>query len=93
MDFMVAAANFTGVVANFDKYLVDKTHMIYPEQEYNIIQDVCLAQASFGMYSTHSSILWTIAIAVYMSTGWSWVENWSLGRPPMHSTVSAMGFP
>ena len=66
MDFMVAAANFTGVVANFDKYLVDETHKIYSEQEYNITQDICLAQASFGMYGTHSSILWTIAIAVYV---------------------------
>ena len=66
MDFMVAAANFTGVVANFDKYLVDETHIVYSERKYNIVQDLCLTQASFAMYGTHSSILWTIAIAVYI---------------------------
>ena len=66
MDFMVAAANFTGVVANFDQYLVDKTHIKYPEPTYNVVEHVCVAQASFAMYGTHSSILWTIAIAVYI---------------------------
>ena len=66
MDFMVAAANFTGVVANFDNYLVDETHIVYSNWTYNIVHNLCLTQASFAVYGTVSSILWTIAIAVYI---------------------------
>ena len=58
MDFMVAAANFVGVVVNFDQYLSD-THD-------NIVHTLCVTQASFAMYGTLASILWTIAIAAYI---------------------------
>ena len=55
MDFMVAAANFTGVVANFDKYLVDETHKIYSEQEYNITQD----------YMSCTGIIWDVRYTLF----------------------------
>ena len=66
MDFMVAAANFVGVTVNFDQYLSDTKHQYYSERTYNIVNTVCKVQASFAMYGTESSILWTIAISVYI---------------------------
>ena len=66
MDFMVAAANFVGVAVNFDQYLSDTKHQYYSERTYNVVDTVCKVQASFAMYGTESSILWTIAIAVYI---------------------------
>ena len=66
MDFMVATANFVGVVVNFDQYLLDTHHVQYSERTYNIVNTLCVTQASFALYGTESSILWTIAIAVYI---------------------------
>ena len=66
MDFMVATANFVGVVVNFDQYLSDTNHKQYSERTYNIVNTVCVTQASFAMYGTLASILWTIAIAAYI---------------------------
>lgn len=63
MDFMAAAANFAGILANFDKYL-SRTDL--PEAKYNAINNLCIAQASFAMYGTESSVLWTICMAVYI---------------------------
>ena len=59
MDFMVAAANFVGVVVNFDQYASDMNHN-------NIAYILCVTQASFAMYGTLASILWTNAIAAYI---------------------------
>ena len=66
MDFMVATANFVGVTVNFDQYLSDTKHHYYSERTYNVVNILCKTQASFAMYGTESSILWTIAIAVYI---------------------------
>ena len=63
MDFMVATANFVGVVVNFDQYLANKQ---YSGRTYDIVHALCVTQASFAMYGTLASILWTIAIAVYI---------------------------
>ncbi len=56
MDFMAAAANFIGVVTDFSKY----------ENSGSVEGYVCLIQASFAMYGTLSSVLWTICVAVYV---------------------------
>ena len=61
MDFMVATANFVGVVVNFDQYAPER----YSNHSY-IVDCLCVTQASFAMYGTLGSILWTIAIAVYI---------------------------
>ena len=57
MDFMAAAANFFGVVTNFSKYNNGTD---------SVEGYVCLIQASFAMYGTLSSVLWTICVAVYV---------------------------
>ena len=57
MDFVAASANFAGVLINFKHFTGDavSSHKHY-----------CLTQASFAMYATISSVLWTICIAVYL---------------------------
>ena len=66
MDFMTAAANFTGVVVNFDTYLLDPTHPGISDHKYHLMNDFCKSQAFFAMYGTVASVLWTICIAVYV---------------------------
>ena len=68
MDFMAAAANFTGIIVNFDQYLSSSnyTEMDISEEKYYAMKDLCVAQASFAVYGTISSVLWTICIAVYI---------------------------
>lgn len=63
MDFMAATANFAGVVANFDDYLSNSTAT---DTQYHTINNLCLTQASFAMYGTISSVIWTICIGVYI---------------------------
>ena len=55
MDFMAAAANFFGVVTNFSQ-----------SENHSVEGYVCQIQASFAMYGTLSSVLWTICVAVYV---------------------------
>ena len=59
MDFMAACANFVGVVSN-----LSETAAADPQN--TVTNNLCIAQASFGMYGTISSILWTICLAVYV---------------------------
>ncbi len=63
MDFMAAAANLAGIMANFDKYL-SQTDL--SDAKRHTINNLCIAQASFAMYGTESSVLWTICMAVYI---------------------------
>ena len=66
MDFMAAAANFTGVVVNFDTYLLNPAHPNISDHKYHTMNNFCKSQAFFAMYGTISSVLWTICIAVYI---------------------------
>lgn len=60
MDFGIAMSNMTGIAANFDHYYYNnKTGEAY-------MDDLCVAQAFVAAFTTYSSILWTIALAVYM---------------------------
>ena len=59
MDFMAACANFIGVVAN----LADS---VKADPQDVVANNLCIAQASFAMYGTESSVLWTICLAVYV---------------------------
>ncbi len=62
MDFMAAAANFAGIVINFDNSLgtgIDNS-------SHHHMTHLCLAQATFALYGTVSSVLWTICIAIYI---------------------------
>lgn len=57
MDFMVATANLIGIFINS---FTETTISGAPTTS------LCLAQASFAMYGTISSVLWTICVAVYV---------------------------
>ena len=60
MDFGIAMANMTGIAANFDGYFSNRS-------EVNVhMEGFCKAQAFVAMFSTYSSILWTISLAIYM---------------------------
>ena len=63
MDFIVAAANLIGILINFDNFLRPD---IPKPQHYSALNNICKVQASFAMYATISSILWTNCIAVYI---------------------------
>lgn len=66
MDFMAAAANFIGVLVNFDTYLNNSSENTTSTHTYHVMNDLCRSQAFFAMYGTISSVLWTICIAVYV---------------------------
>ena len=61
MDFMVAAGNGVGVFINFDQYFADSANNVSSP-----VYGACKAQAFFSTYGTHSSILWTNCMAVYI---------------------------
>lgn len=63
MDFMVATANLVGIATNYSSDI--PKHMIH-DPNITVELNLCVAQASFAMYGTISSILWTICIAVYV---------------------------
>ena len=60
MDFMVAAGNAIGVFINFDQYFSNLTPVS------SQVHGACQAQAFFSTYGTHSSILWTNCMAIYI---------------------------
>ena len=63
MDFMVACANLIGIFVDYNKLLYPDASS--PNPNYDIDNGFCIAQASFAMYGTLGSILWTNALAVY----------------------------
>ena len=65
MDFIVAAANLTGIVVNFDDFLY-RPEELPSHQQYLALNNVCKVQAFFALYATVSSILWTNCIAAYI---------------------------
>lgn len=65
MDFMVAAANLSGVSVDFDSYFYNESY-VNDTQEYHVMDVACKAQAFVAMYATISSIVWTNCIAVYI---------------------------
>lgn len=62
-DFVVGCANFIGVIVNFD-------HRIENCEDSNASCDnlnhLCTAQAFFAGFATIASILWTLALSVYI---------------------------
>ena len=68
MDFMVACANFVGSVINFNSILEPSINETTPRPStsHEVYGILCVIQASFALYGTVSSILWTIAIAAHI---------------------------
>ena len=64
MDLLTVAANLFGIIINFDSHLYhyDKDPLPPHYETYNAL---CKAQATIAVFGNLSSILWTIAIAVY----------------------------
>ena len=63
-DFGVACANFVGVVVDFDRYI--RTCEVDERSWCNDVHHLCTAQAFFAGFSTIASILWTLALSVYI---------------------------
>lgn len=63
MDFMVATANLVGILTDYANDIP-----MHNASDPGIVteKNLCIAQASFAMYGTISSVLWTICIAVYV---------------------------
>lgn len=73
MDFGVAAVNLIGAAAYFDRYFsrpdclgtdIHAHPHICPVNA--TIKNLCTAQAFFAAYFTYSSVLWTIALSLYL---------------------------
>ena len=60
-DFGVACANFIGVSVDFDQYIRSCEHMSCKNLDH-----LCTTQAFFAGFSTIASILWTLALSVYI---------------------------
>ena len=63
-DFIAALATFLGATVYYDK-LVETGHESKTDLN-SETHDWCVVQAAFTVYGTESSILWTIAVALYM---------------------------
>ena len=89
MDFMCAAANFTGVCINFYQYLGNSD----VRRAHGSMNRVCLAQAFFAMYGTISSELWTMCIAVYIFILIMFQEKKTVNRSMPAFYVVSYGLP
>lgn len=74
-DFGVALANLFGVAFRFDRYFQPPPHhhhhqhsRLVTQLEPKSMDNLCQAQAFVAHFSTISSVLWTIILAVYMYT-------------------------
>ena len=62
MDFIIGLANFSGAAVNFDKYyLIHGYGNVSRSIDY-----LCKLQAFVALFSTFSSVFWTMSLAVYM---------------------------
>ena len=65
-DFGVACANFIGIVVDFDRYI--RSCESPDSSSCHPYMRLCTAQAFFAGFSTIASILWTLALSVYIYT-------------------------
>ena len=65
-DFISAAANCIGVLAYYGRFIEAAQTTSSNGSAAAIPEDWCVAQAAFAVFGAESSILWTIAVAVYM---------------------------
>lgn len=67
MDFGVAAANFIGAIVYFDHYYYNGYNSLTDTFDVSdTIRYSCQIQAAVAVTCNNSSILWTIAVAVYL---------------------------
>ena len=63
-DLVLAVSNLVGDVANFDSHVQRSTHINHSNEINDTIY--CKIQGFFTLYSTLSSVLWTILLAVFV---------------------------
>ena len=70
MDAGVAIANLVGAVVDFNQYYRTDQYLPngYPitNNVSSIIQSACVAQATFAVYCTSGSFMWTLGMALYL---------------------------
>jgi len=70
MDITYTTANLVGIMIPYREYLpYNSTHHDYSSNntsDGNVYHRVCEAQAFFAVYGTIGSVLWTLALAVYL---------------------------
>ena len=67
VDFTLSCANFIGIAVNFSTLLDPYQHNSANASSYlQVINGFCIAQASFSIFGGVGSILWTIALTVYL---------------------------
>lgn len=64
MDLLTVAANLFGIIINFDSHLYHVDPLVLPPH-YETYNTLCKGQATVAVFGNLSSVLWTIAIAVY----------------------------
>ncbi|XP_011404325.1 PREDICTED: probable G-protein coupled receptor 157 [Amphimedon queenslandica] len=64
MDLLTVAANLFGIIINFDSHLYHEDPLVLPPH-YETYNTLCKGQATIAVFGNLSSVLWTIAIAVY----------------------------
>lgn len=63
-DFGVGCANFIGIIVNFDHRI--ESCRYHNHASCDDLKHLCTAQAFFAGFSTLASILWTLALSVYI---------------------------
>ena len=63
-DFGVGCANFIGVIVDFDQYIT--SCQLNEDKSCKNLEHLCTTQAFFAGFSTVASILWTLALSVYI---------------------------
>ena len=67
MDIMYTMANFVGLMIPYRKHLYDDDNSTnYNNEDHRTYQNICEVQAFFAIYGTIGSVLWTLALAVYL---------------------------
>lgn len=67
MDVTYTIANFVGLLIPYRSHLPpEEDSFNCSSKDYGVYQSVCKAQAFFAVYGTVGSVLWTLALAVYL---------------------------
>lgn len=68
MDLLYSVAYFVGLAMPYDKYLsnIKSTNKVSEPPHHETYSHVCRAQAFIAVYGTVGSVLWTLALAVYL---------------------------
>lgn len=66
MDFMYTIANLVGLMIPYRDHLPASCNGSYCGKDHKTYSNVCQTQAFLALYGTIGSVLWTLALAVYL---------------------------